>query len=114
MILSGAMIPMLGPFTFPSSGPALLAVQGTADPINKPQETYAYYDVAPRPKYLLRLNGASHLPPYTEEGPQLDLVARVTTAFFNAYLKDDQQALRELQSIGNLGAIARCSPNRSP
>jgi dienelactone hydrolase len=104
-ILSGAMIPMLGPFTFPSSGPALLAVQGTADPINKPQETYAYYDVAPRPKYLLRLNGASHLPPYTEEGPQLDLVARVTTAFFNAYLKDDQQALRELQSIGNLGAI---------
>jgi len=105
-ILSGAEIPMLGPFTFPSSGPALLAVQGTADHLNKPAETYAYFAQAPKPKYLLKLIGARHLPPYTIPGPQLETVRKVTLQFFDAYLKGDQKALQELQSSENLGSPA--------
>jgi fermentation-respiration switch protein FrsA (DUF1100 family) len=76
----------MGPF--PPHGPPLLAVQGTADPINAPANTADFFRLARRPKFLLWLLGASHLPPYTSEQPQLGIVERVTTAFLDHYLKD--------------------------
>jgi fermentation-respiration switch protein FrsA (DUF1100 family) len=85
VILSGAEIAGMG--AFPRRGPPLLAMQGTADPINAPANTEAYYRLAPRPKFLVLLLGASHLPPYTTEQPQLRVVERVTIAFFDHYLK---------------------------
>jgi dienelactone hydrolase len=87
VILSGAKIPGIGGFTFPRPSPPLLATQGTADTINPPSFTNAFFDVAPRPKYLLSLYGASHLPPYTYEQPQLGIVERVSIAFLDYYLK---------------------------
>ncbi len=66
VILSGAEIPGVGGFDFPAPSPPLLATQGTADTINQPRFTYAFFDAAPRPKYLLSLLGAQHLPPYTD------------------------------------------------
>ena len=86
-ILSGAQLPGR-PFAFPGGSPPLLAVQGTADRINPPRYTDAFYAAAPRPKYLLKLPGAGHLGPYTTEEPQRDVVEKATTAFFDAYLKN--------------------------
>jgi fermentation-respiration switch protein FrsA (DUF1100 family) len=62
-------------------------MQGTADPINDADYTRAYYRRARRPKFLVLLTGASHLPPYTTEWPQLGIVERVTIAFLDHYLK---------------------------
>jgi pimeloyl-ACP methyl ester carboxylesterase len=85
IVLSGAPFPGMG--AFPRSGPPLLAVQGTADTTNAPATSAAFFRVARRPKFLLWLLGASHLPPYTDEQPQLGIVEQATTAFLDHYLK---------------------------
>jgi dienelactone hydrolase len=84
VILSGAAIPG---FAGPARSPPLLAVQGTSDPINRPINTVAYYRLAHRPKYLLWLLGASHLPPYTTRDKWSVVVDRATTAFLDHYLR---------------------------
>ncbi len=98
MILSGAEIQSLGAFAFPSQGPPLLAVQGTADTINPQSATDQFFIAAAAPKYLLLLPGAQHLPPYTTEEPQLAIVERITTAFLDAYLKHRPVAREALRS----------------
>jgi dienelactone hydrolase len=84
IVLSGAALPGMG--SFPRSGPPLLAVQGTAGPINAPATTLAYYRRARRPKFLLQLLGASDRAPYAGQQPQLGIVERATTAFLDHYL----------------------------
>ena len=103
MILSGAEDPFAAPFAMPSNGPPLLAVQGTADTINPPGDTYTFYRQAARPKILLKLLGAGHLPPYTEPGPQLNAVKRTTIAFLNWRFKHRPAALRALLATGRAG-----------
>jgi alpha-beta hydrolase superfamily lysophospholipase len=103
IIMSGTALPGMGPF--PRRGPALLAIQGTADPINSPPNTEAFYRRAPAPKFLLWLEGASHLPPYTTERPQLGIVERVTIAFLDHYLKHG--ALRRIGEAARSGGRAR-------
>ena len=95
VILSGAEDPFSSPFT-PEPGTPLLATQGTADTINKPEETLQFYRAASPPKYLLLLAGAGHQEPYTVPGPQLDAVSRTTIAFLDRYLKLDGAPLRKL------------------
>jgi dienelactone hydrolase len=85
IVLSGGALPGMGPF--PRSGPPLLAVQGTADTVNAPATSAAFFRLARRPKFLLWLLGAAHLPPYTDQEPQLGIVERATTAFLDHYLK---------------------------
>ena len=85
IVLSGAALAGMGPF--PPRGPPLLAVQGTADPINAPGTTAAYFVRAHRPKFLLWLLGASHRAPYTVQEPQLTIVERTTVAFLDHYLR---------------------------
>lgn len=84
IVMSGARLGGMG--AFPRRGPPLLAMQGTADTINAPRTTAAYFSAAPRPKYLVWLVGAEHLPPYTTEHPELDVVERTTLAFLGHYL----------------------------
>jgi predicted dienelactone hydrolase len=100
VILSGAEIPMLSAYGFRPGGPALLATQGSADTVNPPSATDSFFARALRPKFLLTLPGAAHLPPYTQQQPQLGLVERVTTAFLDHYLKQSA-------SLGSLLAAAR-------
>jgi dienelactone hydrolase len=85
IVMSGAALPWMGPFSL--RGPPLLAVQGTADPLNSPTTTAAYFLRAHRPKFLLWLLGASHRPPYTSQEPQLGIVERATVAFLDHYLR---------------------------
>jgi dienelactone hydrolase len=106
VILSGAEIPATGSFTFPPAGPPLLATQGTADTVNPPSLTEAFFEAAGRPKYLLRLLGAEHLQPYSTQQPQLGIVERVTLAFLDGYLKRRPAALQRLASLGKVPGTA--------
>ena len=112
MILSGQEIPGVGGYTFPAPSPPLLAVQGTADTINLPATTYAFFNAAQAPKYLLALPGARHLPPYTDEQPQLSIVERVTVAFMDRYLKGDRRALGRMATAGNVAGTATLQSDR--
>jgi fermentation-respiration switch protein FrsA (DUF1100 family) len=105
-ILSGMEIPGVGGYDFPAPSPPLLATQGLADTINPPPYTYAFFNLAPPPKYLLTLAGAPHLGPYTDERPQLQIVERVTIRFFDAYLKGIHSALGRMRAAGNVPGLA--------
>jgi dienelactone hydrolase len=106
IVLSGAEMGGVGGYRFASGGPPLLAVQGTADKINEPRFTYAYFKAAHRPKFLLRLLGASHLPPYTFEQPQLGIVENTTIAFLDRYLRADASGLARLLTDGRVSGVA--------
>jgi hypothetical protein len=99
-------IPGIGAFDFPAGGPPLPATQGTADTVNPPGLTRAFFTAARRPKYLLSLIGAEHLPPYSAQQPQLAIVERVTVTFFDAYLKHRPGALRRLLTRGRVAGIS--------
>jgi dienelactone hydrolase len=105
-ILSGAEIPGVSGFDFPAPSPPLLATQGTADTVNPPTLTHAFFDIAPAPKFLLTLFGASHLGPYTDAQPQLAIVERVTIAFFDHYLKGGLQGLRRMTGAGDVAGTS--------
>lgn len=106
VILSGEEIPGVGGYDYPAPSPPLLATQGLADTINLPSTTYAFFDPAPPPKYLLTLPGTPHLPPYTYEQPQLSIVERVTVAFLDRYLKGNRGAVARMVSVADRSGIA--------
>lgn len=106
VILSGARMSGVGGFPFRPGSPPLLAIQGTADPINEPRYTYAYFASARRPKFLLRLLGAGHLPPYTGEQPQLGIVERVSVAFLNDFFRPTPSALANLLALARAPGTA--------
>jgi poly(3-hydroxybutyrate) depolymerase len=93
IVMSGAELFGMG--AFPRRGPALLAMQGTADPINSPGATASYFRLALRPKFLVWLLRAGHRPPYTVQEPQLGIVEAATTAFLDHYLKGQPLAAFE-------------------
>jgi fermentation-respiration switch protein FrsA (DUF1100 family) len=103
VILSGAAFP--GFESPPRGSPPLLAVQGTSDPTNSPAATDAYFRLMRRPKFLLWLLGASHLPPYTTGDRWAAAVARVTTAFLDHYLRG--KPLAPLITAGTRPGVAR-------
>jgi fermentation-respiration switch protein FrsA (DUF1100 family) len=106
IILSGAEMPGVGGFTFLPGSPPLLATQGTADTVNPPYLTSTFFEAARRPKFLLSLLGAEHLPPYSVEQPQLSIVERATRAFLDSYLKHEPGAQQRLLVVGNVPGTA--------
>jgi predicted dienelactone hydrolase len=66
--------------------PPLLAVQGDADPVNPPAEGFAVYEQASPPRFLVRLLGAGHLPPFAGATVWQPVVDRVTTDFLDRYV----------------------------
>jgi predicted dienelactone hydrolase len=110
VILSGAEI-LPGSY-FQSRNPPLLATQGTADRVNQPKYTYQFFHAAHSPKFLLKLLGARHIGPYTDEQPQLGVVERVTIAFLNRYLKHLPLARRQFWSAGDASGVATLSNGR--
>ncbi|HKC19848.1 MAG TPA: hypothetical protein VKE27_09475 [Candidatus Dormibacteraeota bacterium] len=86
VVLSGAELGRRLPLVSPTV--PLLAVQGTADRINPSVYTFALFRAVERPKFLLLLRRAGHLPPYTVPGSQLAAVERVSIAFLDHYLQD--------------------------
>ena len=106
IVLSGSR---LGPqpFAARSERPPLLAAQGTNDRINPPEDTRGFFRFASRPKFLLSLLGAGHLPPYTTNRAELAVVERVTIAFLDRYLAGG--SLRRLIRAGRAPGLARLS-----
>lgn len=103
IIMSGAALPG---FSHPPPGsPPLLAVQGTADPLNAPSTTTSYFDLMQRPKFLLWLVGAAHLEPYTTTDRWAAVVDRASTAFLGHYL--GRAPLRPLIDAGTQAGVAR-------
>jgi predicted dienelactone hydrolase len=103
VILSGASPPG---FARPAPGsPPLLAIQGTADPINAPSATADYYRLMRRPKFLLWLLGATHLSPYTTDDRWAAVVDRTTTAFLDHNLR--AAPLGPLIAAGTQTGVAR-------
>jgi predicted dienelactone hydrolase len=86
VVYSGAQ-PVNVPFDYGHGRLPLLAVQGSADTINSPANTKAFFALAHQPKFLLWLLGAEHLPPYTTDRRYLDVVERATVAFLDHYLR---------------------------
>ncbi len=108
VILSGAEDPFAAPFAMPRNGPPLLAIQGTADTINPPAMTYSFFRSAAPPKFLLRLLGAGHQLPYTQPGPDLTTVERMSIAFLDYYLKrrpDQLQSIIAARTAGGNSAL---------
>lgn len=106
VILSGAEIPDRPSLSVGPGAPALLATQGTADRINLPHFTYQFFAAVHRPKYLVQLLGAPHLPPYTDEQPQLSIVERVSTAFLDLYLDRQRGAGGRLRAAADRPGVA--------
>ncbi|HLI60071.1 MAG TPA: hypothetical protein VKV21_10455 [Solirubrobacteraceae bacterium] len=100
VLLSGARLPTGGRASLVPRGPPLLAVQGSADTIQPPAATDAFFAAVHDPKFLLTLIGAPHLAPYTTEQPQLSIVERVSTAFLRAFLGPPADRLRALDALG--------------
>jgi dienelactone hydrolase len=111
VILAGAEMPGVGTDFAASNSPPLLAVQGTADTVNPPGATDGFFAAARPPKYLLSLFGAAHIPPYSDEQPQLGIVERVSLAFFDRYLKGDLSAARRLGDLGPVPKAAGLASN---
>jgi dienelactone hydrolase len=107
VILSGAALPG---FTRPPPGsPPLLAVQGTNDPFNAPSDTTDYYRLMRKPKFLLWLLGASHLPPYTTDDRWAPIVVRTTIDFLDHYLRG--APLARLVAAGGQSGLSRFTSN---
>ena len=103
IVLSGAAFP--GFATPPPGAPTLLAVQGTSDPLNVPAETTDYFRLMRRPKFLLWLVGAVHLPPYATDDRWARVVDAATIAFLGHYLGG--APLRPLIDAGTRAGVAR-------
>ena len=106
IILAGADLPGLSPFTFRPNGPPLLAVQGTADTINPPADTARYFARATAPKAILTFTGGGHYAPYMKQRPQVRILARVTRAFLDRTLKGKPVTRRELRALGRRPGIS--------
>ncbi len=107
VILSGARIPSVADLRVGPGQPALLATQGTADRIDPPRNTRAFFALARRPKFLLSLPGAGHLSPYTDEQPQLGIVERVSIGFLEHYLEHAAGGISQMERYGNRPGTAR-------
>jgi pimeloyl-ACP methyl ester carboxylesterase len=69
----------------------VLLVQGDADP-GYHNSVDAYRDLAPT-KWFITLGGSEHSPPFeVPPGPEAPLVYRMTTDFWDRYLKNDTAA----------------------
>lgn len=107
LVMSGG--PLAGFSAPPTRAVPLLAVQGTADPYNAPQVTSDYFGRMRRPKFLLWLLGASHLPPYSSDDAWAHVVDSATTAFLDHYLRGGSRG--RLHAAGNRPGIARMVEN---
>jgi dienelactone hydrolase len=112
-ILSGAELASFGGTYFSGAQVPLLVVQGDADTVNPPGCSTQIYDGARPPKWYLDLFGAAHLPPYTDPGTDQNVIAKVTTDFFDAELAGQSAGLTAMPGDGNLSGVAQLSDGPS-
>lgn len=111
-ILSGAELASFGGRYAFSGGVPLLITQGNADTINFPTCSAQIYNAAASPKYYLDLLGGPHEPPYADPGPDQQIIARVTTDFFDAELAGQSAGLAAMATDGNVGGRTSLTTGR--
>jgi dienelactone hydrolase len=99
VILSGDEGQTGGDWAVPGSPPMLL-LQGTADDINPWSLSQRLYDDAAAPKWLVAINGADHLAPYTS-GPQRGAIVALVADFLRARLQDPSVMSRVLDDANH-------------
>jgi len=112
-VLSGAELTSFEGRYFTVPNVPILVVQGNADTVNVPACSAQIYDEASPPKYYLDLLGAAHAPPYIQAGAYRQVVARVTTDFFEATLLGDSGARSAMATSGDVGGTAHLSTGPS-
>lgn len=105
-VLSGAELNSFGGRYYASPSPPLLVTQGSADTINVPACSTELYNAAPTPKWYLDLIGAGHQAPYFTVDPYEEAVARVTTDFFDLYLRHDAAGADRMVADGTVTGVA--------
>jgi fermentation-respiration switch protein FrsA (DUF1100 family) len=89
-----------------AANPPLLVGQGDNDTINPPGLGLAVYNQASRPRYLLHLLGAGHLPPFTGAAPWAAVVDRVTLDFLDRYVGGANVSAGTIVMDGTLAGVA--------
>jgi dienelactone hydrolase len=79
----------------PGADATVLAVTGTADPVNPPANTRALFSAAPAPAYLLTTAGDGHLAPSTTS-PHRAAIDAVVVDLLRATLEHDSSARSRL------------------
>jgi dienelactone hydrolase len=108
--IGAAVVMSGGAFAFPGSWftgddpPALLAIHGTADEVNKYASSQSLYDEATGARWLVSVNGGSHAGPFTTDPSVLDVGALIA-GFLHAYLEGDATAAAQLSALANTGAL---------
>ena len=109
-VLSGAELFSFGGRYFAGSPVPLLVVQGSADTINVPACSAQLYDAARSPKYYLDLFGETHDSPYTAVGTTAqEIVAQVTTDFFDAELAGQSAGIGAMEASGDVAGATEVS-----
>jgi fermentation-respiration switch protein FrsA (DUF1100 family) len=95
------------PFDFGRGIPTLL-LQLTGDPIVPYDEAVDTYEAAASPKFLVTLEDTGHFEPYENAPSHHDeVVGRVTTLFWQAYLGDDPAAGDDLVTAAESADLTR-------
>lgn len=98
IVMAGAELASFDGRYFSGSTPPILFVQGSADKVNLPADTERAYGADESgPRWLLDVVGGGHFGPYEGADPEESIVATVTTAFLDAELKADPQAIERVQ-----------------
>jgi len=106
-ILSGAVFAPFGGQFFGLPAVPLLVTQGTADTVNPQADSLQIFAEAPSPKYLVLLEGADHLAPYTAVDAWERVVLRSSLAFFASYLKGQPTSRTGIATVGDVAGVAR-------
>jgi predicted dienelactone hydrolase len=85
---------------FPPGTPPVMFVHATADEINPYQASVSMFEQAQSPKYLLTIDGGSHLEVFIDP-PWEPPIAQSMVAFYDLYLKHDPNAHTQLLTGGN-------------
>ncbi len=97
IVMSGDQITFPTGKTDYAKAPPVLFVHGNADPTVPYASSVMAFNQAHAPKGLLTVKGGNHDSPVNADGAAFTSVVRVTTEFFDAYLKHDTAALAGLK-----------------
>jgi fermentation-respiration switch protein FrsA (DUF1100 family) len=93
--------------TYHFAGTPILIFHGTADPLIPYKTAPDAYKAAAAPKYFVSLIGAGHAPPYENTpDPHDALVIKVTSDFWDAYLRADASATQKLVADAQVKGLA--------
>jgi len=98
-ILTGGAFVFEGDW-LPPGTPPVMFVHATADEINPYGASTSMFEQAQSPKYLLTVEGGSHLEVFVDP-PWAPEIARAMVAFYDLHLKSDASAEARLHAAGN-------------